>query len=107
MDFEGCVLCERMYMFILLMFSTVGWIWAWNVQKMWIATYSCAAGLLVSYILCVPDWPWFNRHPLSWQQPKVTDADDETEADTEPIAQRDLPKKKPGEGGKNRKAAAK
>ena len=22
--------------------------------------------MILSIIICVPDWPWFNRHPVKW-----------------------------------------
>ncbi len=25
-----------------------------------------AASLLVGMLVCVPDWPWFNKHPVAW-----------------------------------------
>lgn len=39
--------------------------------------------------VCLPDWPWWNRHPLEWLEP--------LEEDPEPEKKK---KKKPKEGEK-------
>ena len=27
----------------------------------------CVGGFILSSIVCIPDWPIYNRHPLHWQ----------------------------------------
>jgi signal peptidase complex subunit 1 len=35
-------------------------------QDFMMTIYGWGAGLLVALVVCVPDWPWFNRHPVKW-----------------------------------------
>ena len=46
------------------------------VQQNFLSTfYGCAAGVVISVVLCVPDWPMYNRDPVSWlpEYPKIPD----------------------------------
>ena len=37
------------------------------VQQNFLSTfYGWLAGVVISVVLCVPDWPIFNRNPVSW-----------------------------------------
>ena len=31
--------------------------------------YVFSAGVVVALLVCLPDYPFFNTHPLPWQQP--------------------------------------
>lgn len=33
-----------------------------------ITVYGWAVGLGLSMLLCIPDWPFFNRNPVEWLQ---------------------------------------
>ena len=45
----------------------IGFVYGWMEQSFWLTFLWCVGGMLVAMALCVPDWPWFNRHPLVWQ----------------------------------------
>jgi len=35
-------------------------------QDFKITCYFLACGSALSAVVCLPDWPWWNRHPLDW-----------------------------------------
>jgi hypothetical protein len=45
----------------------IGFGYGWYVQSFWLTFLWCVGGLVVSSLVCIPDWPFFNRHPLGWQ----------------------------------------
>lgn len=50
-----------------LLLQLIGFVYGYVEQSFWLTFLCCAGGMLLSMLLCVPDWPWFNRHPLAWQ----------------------------------------
>jgi Microsomal signal peptidase 12 kDa subunit (SPC12) len=44
----------------------VGFIHGYLVQSFQITFYYWAASVAISLILCVPDWPFFNRNPIQF-----------------------------------------
>ena len=40
------------------------------VQQSFLLTfYVFSAGVVLAMLLCLPDYPFYNTHPLAWQQP--------------------------------------
>lgn len=46
--------------------QAIGWIYGFVHQSFLQTFYIWACGLGVSVVLCVPDWPFFNRNPVKW-----------------------------------------
>jgi len=44
------------------------------VESFQITLYWAITGFILSIIICLPDWPMYNRHPLHWQTPINTDS---------------------------------
>ncbi len=49
-----------------LFLQAVGWVIGFFTQDFLHTFYCWLAGLSVSVLLCVPDWPIYNRHPVKW-----------------------------------------
>ena len=47
----------------------VGFIAGYLEQSFRLTFNIAAVGLGIAVVVCVPDWPFFNRHPLPWQVP--------------------------------------
>jgi len=69
MDYKGQQLCEQLYQFIIAVFSVVAFVVGYVEQSFRLTFLISCAGLFVAAVVCVPDWPCFNRHPLPWQEP--------------------------------------
>jgi len=79
MDYKGQALCESIYQGVIGVAALIGLILGYALESFWISFVCSVAGLLVSSVLCIPDWPLYNRHPLPWQTPD-TDVDADAEA---------------------------
>ena len=53
--------------------QVVGFAVGYVEQSFRLTFYIAAAGLAVAAVVCVPDWPWFNRNPMPWQTPVKTE----------------------------------
>lgn len=69
MDFEGQRRAEQHLLHALLLFGLVGFVAGYATSSFRLMVYVCAAGLVVSLLLVVPDWSWYNRHPVPWLPP--------------------------------------
>mmetsp|Transcript_3038 Transcript_3038/g.3770 ORF Transcript_3038/g.3770 Transcript_3038/m.3770 type:complete len:90 (+) Transcript_3038:43-312(+) len=66
MDYQGQKLAELLYYWIIISFGVVGWIWGYFEKDFMYTFNTCAVGVVISVVLCVPDWPWFNKSPVKW-----------------------------------------
>jgi len=65
----GQRLAERIYTLILLLFTTVGFVFGFVKEDFGVTTTFWKIGTGLVLLLTVPSWPWFNRNPLPWQKP--------------------------------------
>mmetsp|Transcript_7352 Transcript_7352/g.12185 ORF Transcript_7352/g.12185 Transcript_7352/m.12185 type:complete len:81 (-) Transcript_7352:175-417(-) len=66
MDYEGQKLSELLFHIFILTFGGVGWVVGYFAQNFTYVFYAWAFGTAISVVLCVPDWPFYNRHPVKW-----------------------------------------
>ena len=66
MDYKGQQLSEHLYYFLTIVAGIVAWFIGWYKNDFQIAFYGWAAGLGVALVLCIPDWPMFNRNKVTW-----------------------------------------
>mmetsp|Transcript_29346 Transcript_29346/g.33770 ORF Transcript_29346/g.33770 Transcript_29346/m.33770 type:complete len:80 (+) Transcript_29346:153-392(+) len=66
MDYKGQYLSELLFYWIILAFGAVGWVIGYIKQDFSFVFYPWLAGVLIACVLCVPDWPYFNRNPVDW-----------------------------------------
>ncbi|XP_003385294.1 PREDICTED: signal peptidase complex subunit 1-like [Amphimedon queenslandica] len=68
LDYEGQRLAEKIYHYVIILFSVVGLIWGYIIQQFDQTVYIILAGFVLAAILVLAPWPWYRRHPLPWQQ---------------------------------------
>jgi len=66
MDLVGQRNAERLYMIILLAVAVPAYLLGWFYGSMRLMLIVYAAGVAAAVVLAVPDWPFWNRHPLRW-----------------------------------------
>jgi len=66
MDYEGQKLAELLFYWIICSFGGVGWVFGYIHQDFTMVFYVWLVGVVLSVLICVPDWPFFNRHPVQW-----------------------------------------
>lgn len=66
MDLKGQYKCERMFLIIMWTVTFVAALLTFIVDDVSVMFVTFASGLAFSSLLCVPDWPFFNRDKLSF-----------------------------------------
>ena len=92
MDFQGQKLAEQLCLYIICIAGLVAFLFGWLEGSFALMMKVCSlltaalclvgsqdhlnsfhvqlqvygSGVAVAMVACVPDWPWYNRHPLKW-----------------------------------------
>lgn len=69
MDYQGQKLAELWISRILIAFAAAGFLAGYVASNFMLMVYINVAGLAVALLAVVPDWPFFNKHPLQWLPP--------------------------------------
>lgn len=72
MDYQGQKLAERLSLYILCAAAVAAFIAGWISGHFRLTLLTYSAGTLAALIVAVPDWPFYNRHPLHWQEVQPT-----------------------------------
>jgi len=92
MDFKGQLYCERTFQILVVLFGLVGFVLGYIWQDFRTTFLFLSAGGGISAVICLPDWPWWNRHPVAWIP---VDSDEEDEVAVHPVKKvKDKEKKK-------------
>eukprot|EP00325_Prymnesiales_sp_UTEX-LB-985_P006201 CAMPEP_0174707714 /NCGR_PEP_ID=MMETSP1094-20130205/10153_1 /TAXON_ID=156173 /ORGANISM="Chrysochromulina brevifilum, Strain UTEX LB 985" /LENGTH=77 /DNA_ID=CAMNT_0015906139 /DNA_START=193 /DNA_END=426 /DNA_ORIENTATION=+ len=51
---------------MVIIFGLLGFVVGYIQQDFRMTFYFLATGGGTSAVICLPDWPWWNRHPLKW-----------------------------------------
>ncbi|KAI9847827.1 MAG: hypothetical protein M1837_001720 [Sclerophora amabilis] len=65
-DFEGQRLAELLITTLLAITGAVAFLVGYVLQDLHLSLYTGLAGTLLSFLVVVPPWPYFNRHPVNW-----------------------------------------
>ncbi|KAH7570489.1 hypothetical protein JRO89_XS05G0118000 [Xanthoceras sorbifolium] len=73
MDWQGQKLAEQLMQILLLAFAVValGAGYVLGSFQMMVLVY--ASGVVLTTLITVPNWPFFNRNPLKWLDPSVAE----------------------------------
>ncbi|XP_050375175.1 signal peptidase complex subunit 1 [Argentina anserina] len=94
MDWQGQKLAEHLMQFMLLFFAVVGFLIGYVMGSFQLMMQVYAGGVVLTTLVTVPNWPWFNRHPLKWLDPV------EAEKHPKPQTQQPVSSKKKGSKAK-------
>uniref|UniRef100_A0A7N0TXU1 Signal peptidase complex subunit 1 n=1 Tax=Kalanchoe fedtschenkoi TaxID=63787 RepID=A0A7N0TXU1_KALFE len=53
-----------------------------------------AAGVVLTSLITVPNWPWFNKHPLTWLEPVEAERHPKPEKPVAPVGKKKSTKQK-------------
>ncbi|XP_077233448.1 microsomal signal peptidase 12 kDa subunit (SPC12) [Tasmannia lanceolata] len=87
MDWQGQKLSELLMQIMLVVFAVMAFITGYSVGSFQMMLLIYAGGVILTTLITVPNWPFFNRHPLKWLDP--------IEAEKHPKPQPTSSKKKP------------
>ncbi|XP_020229835.1 probable signal peptidase complex subunit 1 [Cajanus cajan] len=69
MDWQGQKLAEQLMQIMLLSFAVIAFASGYVMASFQMMILIYAAGVVLTTLLTVPNWPFFNRHPLTWLDP--------------------------------------
>jgi len=65
-DFEGQKLAELLATALLATVGAISFITGFFLQDIKLALFIGLGGTALTFLLVVPSWPFFNRHPVKW-----------------------------------------
>ena len=74
MDYRGQQFSEYLYYFLTIFFGAIAWFVGYFSDDFQITVYGWAVGLGLALILCIPDWPMYNKHPVTWAKKEDSSA---------------------------------
>ncbi|EPS72154.1 hypothetical protein M569_02609 [Genlisea aurea] len=86
MDWKGQKRVEQIMQILLIAFGILGFIAGYVSGSFQTMILVYGAGVVFTSLIVIPDWPFFNRHPLNWLDP--------TEAEKHPKLPQSAAKKK-------------
>ncbi|GMY26479.1 probable signal peptidase complex subunit 1 [Fagus crenata] len=69
MDWQGQKLAEQLMQILLLAFAVVAFATGYILGSFQMMILIYAGGVVLTTLVTVPNWPFFNRHPLKWLEP--------------------------------------
>ncbi|GAB2282783.1 hypothetical protein Dimus_017318 [Dionaea muscipula] len=73
MDWQGQKVAEQLMQIMLLAFAVVGFITGYALASYQLMLVVYAGGVVLTSLVIIPNWPFFNRHPLKWLDPSEAD----------------------------------
>ncbi|KAF8534187.1 microsomal signal peptidase 12kDa subunit [Trichophaea hybrida] len=65
-DFEGQKLADRLTNVLLILSGLIAWIVGFVLQDLRYTVYIGLGGTALTFLVVVPPWPMYNKHPLTW-----------------------------------------
>ncbi|KAM7464731.1 hypothetical protein LguiA_032852 [Lonicera macranthoides] len=69
MDWQGQKLAEQLMQIMLLSFAVVAFFTGYALGSFQTMLLVYAGGVVLTTLITVPNWPFYNRHPLNWLDP--------------------------------------
>ncbi|XP_023541979.1 probable signal peptidase complex subunit 1 [Cucurbita pepo subsp. pepo] len=73
MDWQGQKLAEQMMQIMLLAFAVGAFSTGYVMGSFRTMILVYAGGVILTTLITVPNWPFFNLHPLKWLDPSVAE----------------------------------
>lgn len=70
MDFKGQKLSEQLSMLIVSVFAAAAFVAGYLLENFNLMMSIFLTGSGLALVACVPDWPIYNRHPVTWLPPR-------------------------------------
>ncbi|KAL5717608.1 hypothetical protein ACHQM5_010590 [Ranunculus cassubicifolius] len=69
MDWQGQKLAEQLMQILLVAFAVAAFVVGYTIGSFQMMLLIYAGGVVITTLITVPNWPFFNRHPLKWLDP--------------------------------------
>ncbi|GAQ88492.1 microsomal signal peptidase complex subunit [Klebsormidium nitens] len=85
MDYEGQRLSEQIMQWLIIVAAVIGFLAGYITSSYRLMLEIYTGGMVLAFLLAVPDWPYFNWHKLSWL-PEQPPSEDEAAASSSTLA---------------------
>ncbi|SPN98319.1 related to microsomal signal peptidase 12 kDa subunit [Cephalotrichum gorgonifer] len=65
-DFEGQRVVDNLVLLLLSLSGAISFIVGFLLQDIKLALYVGLLGTALTFVVVVPPWPFFNKHPVKW-----------------------------------------
>ncbi|EEU39177.1 uncharacterized protein NECHADRAFT_102736 [Fusarium vanettenii 77-13-4] len=65
-DFEGQKIAELLATVLLVISGILSFVVGYVLQDIKLAVYIGLGGTALTFLLAVPPWPFYNKHPVKW-----------------------------------------
>ena len=65
-DYEGQKISEYIYVAFISAAGVIAWLIGYWKSDFQVSVYGWAIAVAMSVLLCVPDWPMYNKKPVTW-----------------------------------------
>ncbi|KAL5163866.1 putative signal peptidase complex subunit 1 [Glycine soja] len=69
MDWQGQKIAEQLMQIMLLAFTVIAFATGYLMASFQMMILIYAGGVVLTTLVTVPNWPFFNHHPLKWLDP--------------------------------------
>ncbi|RDY11848.1 putative signal peptidase complex subunit 1, partial [Mucuna pruriens] len=69
MDWQGQKIAEQVMQIMLLAFAVIAFATGYLMASFQMMILIYAGGVVLATLVTVPNWPFFNHHPLKWLDP--------------------------------------
>ncbi|KAG0592689.1 hypothetical protein M758_1G265300 [Ceratodon purpureus] len=73
MDWEGQKLAEQLMQYFLLGSALLAFLTGYFTSSYRTMLYIYLAGVVLTFLVAVPNWPCYNRHKFTWLEPEYAD----------------------------------
>ncbi|XP_073006727.1 signal peptidase complex subunit 1 [Typha latifolia] len=73
MDWQGQKRAEMLMQILLVVFAIAAFVVGYTIGSFQMMLLVYAGGVALTALITVPNWPFFNRHPLKWLDPSEAD----------------------------------
>lgn len=70
MDFKGQEYSEKLALKLLILSAATSFLLGYFKQDFGLMMAMFAAGFVLTFIVTVPNWPIYNKHPIEWVKSK-------------------------------------
>ncbi|KAI3817464.1 hypothetical protein L1987_11255 [Smallanthus sonchifolius] len=92
MDWQGQKVAEQLMQIMLVVFAIAAFITGYILGSFELMIYVYAGGVVLTILTTIPNWPFFNRHPLKWLDPSEAEKHPKPQV-TSSVSKKKTPKK--------------
>lgn len=79
MDWQGQKLAEQLMQIMMVVFAIGAFLIGYFMGSFQLMVFIYAGGVVLTTLITIPNWPFFNHHPLKWLDSSETEKHPKTQ----------------------------